>query len=113
VISPEFLKIMMLLCKIFNYPYLDGFTLSNIIVFGEGYKLWKSSLCSFLRSPVTYSHLGTDILRDSIDSPAASALFFPKCGGPGFHAATDQQAKIRYTYVKSNQLTVAVGRKCI
>jgi len=32
VISAEFLWILMFLCKIFNYPCLDSFTLNNIIV---------------------------------------------------------------------------------
>jgi len=76
VISAEFLEMLMLLCKIFNYPYLDGFTLNNIIVFGEGYKLWNSSsLCSFLHSLATSSHLGTDILREILGSPATHSLF--------------------------------------
>jgi hypothetical protein len=37
-----------------------------LIILGEKYKLWISSLCSFLQSPVTSSLFGPNILLSTL-----------------------------------------------
>jgi hypothetical protein len=37
-----------------------------LIIHGEGYKLWSSSLCSFLQPPVTWTLFGPNILFNMI-----------------------------------------------
>jgi hypothetical protein len=39
-----------------------------LIIFGEGYSLWSSSLCNFLQSPVSFSLLGRNIFLSVVFS---------------------------------------------
>jgi hypothetical protein len=39
-----------------------------LIILGEEYKLWRSSLCSFLQPPLTSSLFGSNILLNTLFS---------------------------------------------
>jgi hypothetical protein len=48
-----------------------------IIIHGEEYRLWSSSLCSFLQPPVTSSLFGPNILLSAPFSNTLSLMFLP------------------------------------
>jgi len=63
------------------------------IIFGEQYRSLNSSLCSFLRSPVTWSHLGPDNLLRTLFSNAFS-LRLLSMWAIKFHTHKKQRAKL-------------------
>jgi len=46
--------------------HLNHLHLVTIIIYGEPYKLWSSSLCNFLQPPITYFLLGPNILLHAL-----------------------------------------------
>jgi len=75
---------------------LTNFILKLItqIIFGVEYKVWSSSLFSFLRSPITSSLLGPNILLSTVFSNS-----FNLCSSPGLrhpHKATGEKDVVLY-----------------
>jgi hypothetical protein len=54
-----------------------------LIILGKVYKLWSSSLCSFLQPPVTSSLFGLNILLSTLFSNTLSLHFFNSRRGGG------------------------------
>jgi len=52
--------------------------LITLVIFGEAYKVWSSSICSLLQPPETSSLLGPNILLSTLFSNTLD-LFFPLC----------------------------------
>jgi hypothetical protein len=62
-------------------------------ILGEEYRLFSSSLCNFLHSPVTSNFLGPNILLTPYPQ-TPSAYVPPLMSATKFHTNTKQQAKL-------------------
>jgi hypothetical protein len=62
-------------------------------ILGEEYKLWSSSLCSFLQSPITSSLVGPNIVLSTLFS-TPSVYVSPLMPDTKFHTHTNPHTKL-------------------
>jgi hypothetical protein len=69
-----------------------------LIILGEEYKLWSSTVCSFLQPPVTYSFFGPYILLSTLISNTNS-LYFSLMSQTKFHTHTKLQETVFFLFL--------------
>jgi hypothetical protein len=72
--------------------YVILLELITLMVYGEAYKLWSSSLCSLIQPPTTSSILGSNSVSAPCQTPPVYVL--PLVWETKFHTHTTQQVKL-------------------
>jgi hypothetical protein len=70
-----------------------------LIIPGEEYKLWSSSLCSFRQPPVTSSHYGPNLPAPCSQKPSVCVPVL--MSETKFHTHIELQAKLQFCKIHS------------